>query len=132
VNHSESTSSVANLFSGNRGGERYGAVLGGGQAPGQILPGAGKDLTAYQLDATWDMPNLPLKFYGNYGLTKDRDTNGPSAGTPEERWRYFAADAKWNLAPSLYAAVRYSGAGADKLKGLSSDGRVNRIQIGRG
>src|SRR2546428_1930062 len=60
VNHEESVSGRATLFSGNRSGERYGAVLGGGQAPGDVLPNTGKDLTAYQGDITFDASNIPV------------------------------------------------------------------------
>ena len=132
VNHSDSASSTATLFSGNRSGERYGAVLGGGQAPGDILPGKGKRILAYQGDLTYDAANVPLKLYGHVGMTKDRDTNGPAAGRPQECWNYFAAEAKYNLTKTLYGAVRYSGAYADKLNDVKSDGKVDRIQIGGG
>jgi hypothetical protein len=132
ADHSDSTSSRAALFAGNRGGERYGAVLGGGQAPGQLLPGAGKNMTAVQFDATWDAPTIPLKLYGNYGMTKDKDLNGPAAGHPEESWKYYAADVVYKLTSSIYGAARYSAGNADKLNDASSNGKVRRIQIGGG
>jgi len=132
VNHSDSATSTATLFSGNRSGERYGAVLGGGQAPGDILPGKGKRLLAYQGDVTFDSAALPLKLYGHYGMTEDRDTNGPAVGRPEECWKYYAAEAKFNLSSTLYAAARYSGAQAMKLNNIDSNGKVGRIQIGGG
>ena len=132
ANHSRSASSRAALFAGNRGGERYGGVLGGGQAPGQILPNAGKDITATQLDLTWDDAAIPLKLYGNYGMTKDKDINGPVAGAPGENWKYYAADAVYKLNRSVYAAARYSAGDTDKFNGKASNGKVRRIQIGGG
>src|SRR5207247_968463 len=91
VNHQESATSRATLFSGNRSGERYGAVLGGGQAPGSVLPNTGKDLAAYQGDVTFDDAKIPVKLYGHYGFVLDNDVNGPLPGTPEERWTYYAS-----------------------------------------
>jgi len=134
VNHAETPAaggSRATLFSGNRSGERYGAVLGGGQAPGGVLPGAGKDLRAGQVDATWDGAS-PIKLYGHYGITRDKDTNGSAPGTPQESWRYYAGDVVYKFTPTVYAAVRYSAADAMKLNDIKSSGKVDRIQFGGG
>jgi hypothetical protein len=132
ANHSDSATSTATLFSGNRSGERYGGVLGGGQAPGDVLAGAGKDVTAYQFDATWNAKEMPLKLYGHVGQTKDSDINGIAPLRLSETWKYYAGDVVYKLTPSLYAAARYSGANADQLHGAASDGKVRRIQIGGG
>ncbi len=132
VNHSASATSRATLFSGNRSGERYGAVLGGGQAPGNVFPAAGKDLTAVQGDLTFDDAKIPVKLYGHYGITRDSDVNGPAPGDPEERWTYYAGDVVYKFSPVVYAAARYSAANADKLAGSSSNGKVDRYQIGGG
>jgi hypothetical protein len=132
ANHSDSATSTATLFSGNRSGERYGGVLGGGQAPGDILARAGKDVTAYQADATWETKTMPIKLYGHFGQTKDKDINGIAPRLLEETWNYYAADAVYNLTPTVYAAARYSAANANKFNGLGSDGKVHRIQIGGG
>ncbi len=132
VNHSASATSRATLFSGNRSGERYGAVMGGGQAPGNVFPAAGKDLTAVQGDVTFDTATIPLKFYGHYGVTRDSDVNGPAPGDPEERWSYYAGEMVYKFSPIIYGATRYSAAKANKLSGVASDGKVDRIQIGGG
>ncbi|HYS54367.1 MAG TPA: hypothetical protein VER58_11465 [Thermoanaerobaculia bacterium] len=132
VNHDQSSTSRATLFSGNRSGERYGAVLGGGQAPGDVLPNTGKDLAAFQGDVTYDSATIPVKLYAHYGVTRDNDVNGPAPGTPRERWSYYAGQGVYKITPTLYGAVRYSGANANKIAGLSSDGKVNRLQIGGG
>ncbi|HEY2323959.1 MAG TPA: hypothetical protein VGJ82_13975 [Thermoanaerobaculia bacterium] len=131
-NHSDSATSTATLFSGNRSGERYGGVLGGGQAPGDVLARAGKDVTAYQFDATWDAKEMPLKLYGHAGRTKDSDINGIAALKLDETWTYYAGDVVYKLTPALYAAARYSGANADKFNGNASNGKVRRIQLGGG
>ncbi|MFP5246711.1 MAG: hypothetical protein ACLGH0_08450, partial [Thermoanaerobaculia bacterium] len=87
--------------------------------------------SAAQFDVTFDNGS-PIKLYGHYGRTQDLDINGTAAGTPEEKWTYYAADAKYNFTPALYGAVRYSGAAVSKLAGADSDGKVNRIQVGGG
>jgi predicted porin len=119
------------MFTGNRSGERYAGVLGGGQAPGNVFPQAGEKFSATQLDVTWDNGS-PLKLYGHYGITQDKDINGTAAGTPEEKWNYYAADAKYEITPALYAAARYSSAQTDMLAGNTSNGIVDRIQVGGG
>ena len=119
------------MFTGNRSGERYAGVLGGGQAPGNVFPQAGEKFSAAQFDVTFDNGS-PLKLYGHYGMTQDTDINGSAAGAPEEKWSYYAADAKYEITPALYAAARYSAAATSKLAGNDSDGTVNRIQVGGG
>jgi len=132
VNHEESVSGRATLFSGNRSGERYGAVLGGGQAPGDVLPNTGKDMTAYQGDMTFDEATMPVKVYAHFGITRDTDVNGPAPGTPEERWSYYAGQVLYKFNPATYAVARYSAANADKISGNDSMGKVYRIQVGGG
>lgn len=135
VNHDATPStggSKATLFSGNRSGERYGAVLGGGQAPGGVLPNISKDVKAGQFDLTWDQKGNPVKLYGHYGIALDSDLNGSAAGAPEEKWAYYAADVVYQFTPTLYAAARYSAADAKTINNIASDGKVNRIQVGGG
>jgi predicted porin len=119
------------MFTGNRSGERYAGILGGGQAPGGVFPQAGEKFSATQFDVTFDNKSK-VKLYGHYGIAQDKDINGTAAGTPEEKWTYYAADATYNLTPAIYAAARYSAAATSKLAGNPSDGRVNRIQVGGG
>jgi hypothetical protein len=119
------------MFTGNRSGERYAGILGGGQAPGNVFPQAGEKFSAAQVDVTFDNGS-PLELYGHYGITQDKDINGTAAGTPEEKWTYFAGDVVYRFTPALYAAARYSNASTDMLAGSSSDGRVDRIQVGGG
>ena len=123
--------SAMQMFSGNRSGERYAGILGGGQAPGGVFPQAGENLSAAQFDFTYDNDS-PLKLYANFGRTQDKDINGSAAGAPEETWNYYAGQAVYKLTPSLYAAARYSGATPSMLAGNPSDGKVARIQVGGG
>jgi hypothetical protein len=118
------------LFSNSRSGGPYDSVINDGDAPGQILPANGKDVTALQGDLTWN--HWPYEVYGNIGWTQDTDTNGPDPGSPTESWYYAAAEGVYHLTPNLYAAARYSGAFAGKINDLSSDGVVHRIQVGGG
>ncbi len=119
------------MFTGNRSGERYAGVLGGGQAPGNVFPQGGEKFSAAQLDVTWKNES-PLELYGHIGRTQDLDINGSAAGTPEEKWLYYTGDVVYRITPALYAAARYSNATADTLNGAASDGKVNRIQVGGG
>lgn len=119
------------MFTGNRSGERYAGVLGGGQAPGNVFPQAGEKFSAAQFDVTFDNGS-PIKLYGHYGITQDKDINGSAAGTPEEKWSYYAADLKYQLTPALYAAARYSNASTSMFNGAAAAGQVDRIQVGGG
>ncbi len=124
------TGSWSNLFSGHRSGGPYSGVLAGGNAPGQVMPGAGQKVTATQFDVTWGVGSLEL--YSHYGWMRDADINGSDSGSPEESWAYYAAESTYRITSNLHAAIRYSGADANKLNGISSKGRIERIQIGGG
>ena len=119
------------MFTGNRSGERYAGVMGGGQAPGNVFPQAGEKFSAAQFDVTFNNGS-PLELYGHYGITQDKDINGSAAGEPEEKWNYFAGDVVYRITPALYAAARYSNASTSMLGGVESDGKVDRIQVGGG
>lgn len=120
------------MFTGNRGGERYAGVMGGGQAPGNVFPQAGEKFSAAQFDITYDDAAFPLKLYGHFGRAQDKDINGSMPGTPEEVWDYYAGDVVYRFTPALYAAARYSAATTDMLTGRATDGKVDRIQVGGG
>jgi len=131
------TGSKSDLFRSNRAGGPYADVLGAGNAPGQVLPGNGQQVTALQFDLTtiWE----PWEFYGHFGMFQDSDTNGDAAGTPTESWLYFAGEGVYRFTPYCYLAARYSGASAqhlvsavDTTRDVNSDGLVHRFQIGLG
>lgn len=119
------------MFTGNRSGERYAGVLGGGQAPGNVFPQAGEKFSAAQFDVTFKNGS-PLELYGHYGMTQDLDINGSAAGTPKEKWSYYAGDVVYRITPAIYAAARYSNASTSQLAGVDSNGTVDRIQVGGG
>ncbi|HEX6177126.1 MAG TPA: hypothetical protein VF057_02105 [Thermoanaerobaculia bacterium] len=123
--------SSTQMFSGNRSGERYAGVLGGGQAPGGIFPQGGEKFSAAQFDITFKNGS-PLELYGHYGRTQDLDLNGSLAGAPEEKWAYYAGDVVFRLTKNVYAAARYSAADAESIGGNLSSGKVQRYQAGGG
>ena len=94
------------LYTNGRSGGTFAAILGGGDNPGQILPAAGKDVTAVQGDVTWN--HWPFEVYSNVGWVQDSDINGQVAGTPSESWVYGAFEPVYHITPSLYLAGRYS------------------------
>jgi hypothetical protein len=118
------------LFFNGRSGGAYAAVFGGGDNPGQVLPQAGKDVTAVQGDLTWNC--WPFEVYSNVGWVQDADINGPAAGSPAERWFYGAIEPVYHISPSLYLAGRYSCAFAQSVNGVASDGWVDRAEVGAG
>jgi hypothetical protein len=118
------------LFFNGRSGGAFAAVFGGGDNPGQILPQGGKDVTAVQGDVTWN--HWPFEVYSNVGWVQDSDINGPSAGSPSERWIYGTFEPVFHLTPSLYVAARYSFGVATSVNGVSSNGWVDRAEAGAG
>ena len=107
-----------------RSGGVYAGVFGGGWDgdPGQITPLNGYDVQAYQTDLTWN--HWPWEVYSFIGWTQD--------STYGERWLYGSAEATYHITPALYLAGRYSYAVAGAVNGISSNGWVDRIQIGGG
>lgn len=126
----ENNGTAGNLFVTNRSGGSYDSVFGGGDAPGQLLPGAGQLVSAAQFDLTWR--GGPLELYGYFGWMTDDDTNGSAPGNPKEGWYYYAAEGIYNFTDRLYAAGRYSGATAIDLNDAASDGYINRFALGGG
>ena len=122
--------SFSELFSGNRSGERYYGVVGGGGNAGQVTPGKGQKETAWQADGSYSADNLNLSAL--YGWVRDSDTNGSASGTPKDQWQYYGVEAKYNLLKSVYIAGRYNAALAGMLSDMSSDGKVQRMQVGFG
>lgn len=135
VDHSDNppkfVGSGATMFASNRSGGPYDSIVGGGNSPGQVTVGAGQDLMAFQGDVTWN-PIDALEIYGHFGWAEDADTNGSLPGEITERWYYYAVEGIYDVTENLYGAIRYSGAMADKLSDVDSDGIVHRIQVGGG
>lgn len=135
VNHADTAPRSAGgtgttIISGNRSGERYGGVLGGGQAPGGVLTNIGKDVQMWETALTADLGRMT--FFANYGRAEDDDVNGSQNGTPRESWNYYSAQGTLELTDRFYGAARYSVAEADELNSVNSDGKVQRYQVGGG
>jgi hypothetical protein len=120
----------SDLYNAGRSGEPFAAVFGGGDDPGSILPGNGKDVTAVEGDVTWN--HWPFEIYSNVGYTQDSDTNGPTPGTPAERWLYGTFEPVYHFTPAIYVAARYSFGVANAVHGVETDGWVDRIEVGGG
>jgi hypothetical protein len=134
------------LFAGNRSGERYGGPYLNGRRGwdaefGQIKPGEGQDVLAWQVDGLVNFG--PLFAMGAYGWTRDSDVTGvdldpdtkqPAAlqTSPDDEWRYYSAEARLDVLPGLYLAGRYSGAATELMMGDAVDGNVDRFQLGLG
>lgn len=118
------------LFADSRSGGSFAAIFGGGDAPGQILPQAGKDVTAFQGDVTWN--HWPFEVYGNLGYAEDTDINGQQTGSPDERWIYGGVEGVYHITPAAYLAARYSLASAGAVNGVSSNGWADRVEVGGG
>lgn len=126
----ENNGTAGDLFVTNRSGGPYAGVFGGGDAPGQLLPGAGQLVSAAQFDLTWR--GGPVELYGYFGWMIDDDTNGSTPGNPKEGWYYYAAEGIYNFTDRLYLAGRYSGASAIDINDAPSDGYINRFALGGG
>lgn len=130
VDHSESNATSGNassaLFSGNRSGGPYAAVIGPTSEPGQIAPGSGEEVFAWQTDVRLDMGRTIAR--GHYGVIKDED-----AVRAREGWKYYSAEVQYDLLPERsYLAARYSRADADEINSVASSGRIGRAQVGGG
>lgn len=119
-----------NFLSTSRSGQPYAGVLDDGNAVGHVLIGRGQKVTAAQADVT--LVFGPLELYGNVGMGRDEDENGSGAGTPEDNWAYYTAEAVYQVTDNFYGAARLSGAEADKIDGKDSNGSVTRAQVGIG
>lgn len=124
LDHDRESTSFSNLYRSSRSGGQYNGVFDNGNAPGGIFVGVGKTLTAYQADATWYKTNYEI--YSHVGVVNEQ------APTGDERWLYSTLDGVLRLTPRLYLDARYNVAFADQLRGNSTDGRVQRIQLGGG
>lgn len=122
--------SRASLFSGNRSGGKYAAIWENNSEPGQVKPGKGQLVRATQLDGRYTIDNLVLS--GLYGVAKDNDINGADEGIIKEEWKYYGIEGQYNFTSRFYGAARYNAATTDMYKGLESDGKIDRYQVGIG
>ncbi len=120
----------SSIFNSNRSGGSYGGAFDDSNGVGEVNVGKGQDVTAGQFDITFDWNDL--KVYSDFGYAQDVDTNGSLKGSPQDSWFYYAIEPSYYLTSKLYVAFCYSGAAADQLQDVSSDGLVHRFQVGGG
>jgi len=143
--HLDRSADESYLYANGRSGGTFAGVFGNPDDPGQILPQAGKDVTATQGDVTW--LHWPVELYSNIGWVQDANigTNGapaptvatqqhltPTGSTPSERWIYGAFEPVYHITPALYAAARFSVAQAQTVNGVTTHGWVDRAELGGG
>lgn len=139
VNH-DHISRGTNLFRRERLGTSYGAIWnlnndnsGSGEGPGQVRPGSGKELTAWELNAIWTpLANTKISGYIGQGKSVGPDPNHFSQSGDEE-WMYYTGQILQYLKEdSFYLSARYSNIDYSKFLANDNTGNVNRFQLGFG
>lgn len=122
--------SFSELFSGNRSGSRYSAVVDGTADSGQPNFGNGQKVSAWQWDGRVQRGGLNLS--GLFGRVKDDDLNGNAPEAPREDWKYYGIEGKVNMTTAFYVAARYSAARAVLYGDQPMNARIERWQGGAG
>lgn len=141
VSHDEGVARGTNLFRRARLGSAYGAIWnlhnddgGGGEGPGQVRPGDGRDLSAWELNAIATLlPGNQLSAF--FGQAEGSGLNPALPGTDkgDEEWTYYALEATQYLGTApVYLSGRYSAIDYSRLLTEDNAGKVSRIQIGGG
>ncbi len=139
VNHDDGVNRGSNLFRRERHGSSYGAVWnlnndnsGAGEGPGQVRPGVGRDLTAWEINAIFT-PFDGNKISAYYGQGEDAGPNPNHFGeSGNEKWSYYSVEIKQFLGNDFYLAGRYSNINYSEFLSSDNSGDVNRIQAGFG
>ncbi len=141
VSHDEGVVRGTNLFRRARLGSPYAAIWnlhnddgGGGEGPGTVRPGDGRDVSAWELNA------IATLFPGNhlaafYGQAEGSGLNPALPGTAKgtEEWSYYSIEATQFLGDlPVYLSGRYSAIDYDRLLTTDNAGKVDRFQIGGG
>ncbi len=139
VNHDDGVLRGTNLFRRERHGSSYGAVWnlnndgsGAGEGPGQVRPGVGRELTAWEINA------IVTPFSGNkisayYGMASDLGPNPNNfSESGDEEWSYYSFEVQQFLNDIFYVSGRYSAIDYSKFLSTDNDGSVSRIQAGFG
>ena len=140
VDHGDNVNRGTNLFRRERHGSSYGATWnlnndggGAGEGPGQVRPGNGQELTAWEVNTIFTLfeGNKISGFFGQgNGTGPDPDHFGQAGG--DEEWNYYAAEVQQYLGENFYLAGRYSAVDYTKFITDDNDGMVSRIQAGFG
>ncbi len=139
VDHGDNVNRGTNLFRRERHGSSYGAVWnlnndggGAGEGPGQVRPGVGQELTAWELNAIFT-PFEGNKISALYGQAEDVGPNPNHFGeSGTEKWSYYSFEVQQYLNDNFYLAGRYSNIDYSEFLTPDNDGNVNRIQLGFG
>ena len=139
VNHEAGVNRGTNLFRRERHGSSYGGVWnlnndnsGSGEGPGQVRPGRGRELTAFEINAIFTPfeGNKISAYYGQAGDVGPDPNNFGESG--DEKWSYYSAEIKQYLNDNSYLAGRYSNINYSEFLSTDNKGDVNRIQAGFG
>ena len=140
VNHDPGVLRGSNLFRRERHGSSYGGVWnlnndgsGAGEGPGQVRPGNGRELTAWEVNAILNLfeGNTISAFLGQ-GTGTGPDPNSFGVPIGDEEWTYYSAQVQQFLSESFYLSGRYSNVDYSKFLSSDNSGNVNRIQAGFG
>ncbi len=139
VNHDQEANRGTNIFRRERHGSSYAAVWnlnnddgGSGEGPGQVQPGNGRQLTA------WEVNGIFTPFDGNkisafFGMGEDTGPDPNNFGEfGDEEWSYYSVDVQQFLNDNFYLSARYSNVDYSKFLTDDNDGNVSRIQAGFG
>ncbi len=140
VNHDQEANRGTNLFRRERHGSSYGAVWnlnnddgGSGEGPGQVRPGNGRELTAWEINGIFTPfdGNKISAFFGQ-GSDSGPDPDVFGEGIGDEEWTYYSLEAQQFLNDNFYLTARYSNVDYSKFLTDDNDGNVSRIQAGFG
>lgn len=140
VNHDDVNRGV-NIFRRERLGTSYGGVWnlnndnsGSGEGPGQVRPGLGKELTAWEINAIWSpLASTKISGYIGQGKSIGPDPNNFNQ-SGDEKWTYYTGQVLHYLKKneSLYLSARYSNVNYSKFLTKNNTGNVDRFQLGLG
>jgi hypothetical protein len=139
VDHDEGLNWGTNLFRRERHGSSYGGVWnlnndnsGAGEGPGQVRPGNGRELTAWEINGIFSLfeGNKISAFYGQ-GEDLGPDPNNFDQ-SDNEKWSYYMIEAQQFLNDNFYLSGRYSHANNSEFLSTDNTGDVFRIQGGFG
>ena len=140
VNHDPGVLRGSNLFRRERHGSSYGGVWnlnndgsGAGEGPGQVRPGNGRELTAWEVNTILNLfeGNTISAFFGQ-GTGTGPDPNSFGVAVGDEEWTYYSAQVQQFLSEDFYLSGRFSNVDYSKFLSSDNSGNVYRIQGGFG
>ncbi len=141
VNHDEGVLRGTNLFRRERHGSSYGGVWnlnndnsGSGEGPGSVRPGIGQELSAWEVNAIFNMfeGNKISGYFGQGQSIGPDQRNAEAPDRGDEEWNYYSAEIQQFVNDNFYLAARYSNVDYTKFVTTDNDGNVYRLQGGFG